>query len=190
MKIMKKWKFLILVLVLAVLFVGAYVLYDKLSENYDAPQLSSAEQQGQTSEEVSYTAPDFTVYDLEGNGVKLSDFFGKPIVLNFWASWCPPCRSEMPDFDEKARELTDVQFLMVNCTDGGRETVETASAYVLEQGFTFPVFYDTSMEAVMAYGASSLPMTLFIGADGNIVTYAVGAIDADTLQKGIDMIVE
>ena len=95
----------------------------------------------------------------------------------------------MPHFEEKAKELAGtVEFVMVNCTDGGRETVETASAYIAEQGFTFPVFYDTAMEAVTAYGASSLPMTVFIDAAGSIVTYAVGAIDAETLQRGIDMI--
>ena len=81
------------------------------------------------------TAPDFTVYDLDGNPVSLSDYFGKPIVLNFWASWCGPCKMELPDFQETYDELGgDVQFLIVNLTDGSRETVETASAYLKEQG--------------------------------------------------------
>ena len=86
-------------------------------------------------------APNFTVYDADGKPVKLSDFRGKPVVLNFWASWCPPCKSEMPDFQKEFEvQGSQVQFLVVNLTDGSRETVATASAYIAQQGYTFPCF--------------------------------------------------
>ncbi len=134
-------------------------------------------------------APDFTVYDSEGNEVHLSDFFGKPIVLNFWASWCGPCKMEMPDFNEMHLELEgEVVFLMVNMTDGQRETVEIASDFIAAQGYTFPVFFDTASSAAMTYGVYSLPTTYFINARGEAIAQAIGAIDADTLQRGIDMI--
>ena len=135
------------------------------------------------------TAPDFTVYDAEGNEVHLSDDFGKPIVLNFWASWCGPCQMEMPDFQEKYLELgEEVAFLMINMTDGGRETVQTASEFIASKGYTFPVFYDTMGMAAGVYGAYSLPTSYFINAQGHVIARAVGAIDGETLQRGIDMI--
>lgn len=187
----KRALFLIL-LALVLVMGGAYVLYGRLSAGVDTGALAAqeTEEAGQADEtEEQPLAPDFTVYDAEGNAVRLSDYAGKPVVLNFWASWCGPCKSEMPDFDAAYQELGEnVQFLMINMTDGSRETVDTASAYVAEQGFTFPVFYDTESEAALAYGAYSLPTTYFIDAEGYAVARGVGALSAEALQQGIDMI--
>jgi peroxiredoxin len=138
------------------------------------------------TEPVQY-APDFTVYNEKGEPVKLSDFRGKPVVLNFWASWCPPCKAEMPDFEKKYKELGDkVQFLMVNITSG--DDFETAKDYIAQQGYQFPVFYDTTGEAAYLYGVQSIPVTYFIGADGQMVAYIPQMATAKHLQTGIDMI--
>lgn len=201
----KKTSFLVLVLVLAALIGGAYVLYGRLSAGAGADNLSvqtppSAQTPGETgapqdsaapeeTEPPKVEAPDFTAVDADGTEVKLSDYVGKPIVLNFWASWCSPCKSEMPEFNAAWEELEgEVQFLMVNMTDGARETVESAREYVEGEGFTFPVLFDTKSEAAIAYSAYSLPTTYFIDAEGYVTARAVGAIDGETLQKGLDLI--
>jgi thiol-disulfide isomerase/thioredoxin len=133
-------------------------------------------------------APDFTVYDLEGNTVKLSDMLGKPVVINFWASWCPPCKSEMPDFNKVYTELgDDVHFMMIDAVDGMRETQEKGTAYVEEQGFSFPVYFDISQNAIVLYRIRAFPTTIFIDAEGYLVTGAEGAITEELLRLGIDM---
>lgn len=183
----RKTLLLIIFLLLILLLVGSVILYQQLSQSVDMEDLTPPQQTEETAEKNQ--APDFTVYDIDGNEVHLSDYFGKPIVLNFWASWCGPCQMEMPHFQEKYSALgEDVTFLMVNMTDGSRETVETASEFIAENQYSFPVFYDTQMDAALAYGAYSLPTTYFIDADGSVVTHAIGAIDAQTLQDRIDMI--
>ena len=102
-------KSLILLLVLVVMIAGAGVLYKSLAGSVQMDALATGETVGAevpegTAEENANLAPDFTVYDLEGNAHALSDFRGQPVILNFWASWCGPCKSEMPDFDENNGE--------------------------------------------------------------------------------------
>ena len=134
-------------------------------------------------------APEFTVYDLEGNAHKLSDFRGKPVLLNFWASWCGPCQSEMPDFQDFYEKYgEEVHFVIVNLTDGQQETVESASAFIAEKGYTFPVYYDTDIDAAMKYGVSAVPVSYFIDAEGYFVAWAQGALSADMLQQGMDLL--
>lgn len=181
-------KLLIWILVFAVILTGAYVLYNKLGSQVQLGGLATEAAAEETEAEAN-PAPDFTMYDAGGNAYKLSDFRGKPVILNFWASWCGPCRSEMPDIDKAYQSYGDqVHFLLVDLTDGHQETVESASAYIAEEGFTFPVYYDTAIEGAMAYGVSGIPVTYFIDAEGNLVAYYQSAMSESILQQGIDML--
>ena len=172
---------IVIVLVFALLIAGASVLYSRLGKDVTPDQMGN--QQDKTP------APDFTVVDGNGNTVKLSDYMGKPIVLNFWASWCGPCQMEMPDFQKKYMELGDeVVFLMVNMTDGARETVQSAADFVSRNGYTFPVLFDVHYDAATAYSVYSLPTTYFIDAQGNVVAKFSGAMSESLLQQYIDRI--
>ncbi len=181
------WKWLILAVVLVVVIVAAALLYPKLSEKFGLNMMEN-QTTGETQEGTDYSAPDFTVLDYNGNEVKLSDFEGKPVVLNFWATWCYYCKEEMPDFNKAFQKYPNIQFLMVNATDGVQETISSAKAYVEQEQFEFPVFFDTKGEAVKNYYVTGFPATYFIDKDGNLVTYANGMLSLENLEKGIQMI--
>ena len=157
---------------------------EKPTESDEAPAAT------QTEEDADRIAAyDFTVYDKDGKEVKLSDMKGKPVVLNFWASWCPPCKAEMPDFDEIAKQYEGkVTFMMVNLTDGQSETLDSAKSFIDSMEYTFPVYFDTTSEAAYAYGISSIPTTFFIDAEGYFVAYYEGSMSGETLLSGISMI--
>ncbi len=111
-------------------------------------------------------AIDFEIETFGGETIKLSDFEGKVVVLNFWASWCPPCRWEMPFFERMSQEYEeqDVVFLGVAISD----TLENVRAFAEGVGVTYPNGLDETGEIARDYGVVSLPTTFFIGKDGNV----------------------
>jgi len=203
----QKKKFLVLLIVLLFVLAGAMFAYRYLSDavtpdaggslldRVTGTDISSdtvktgieTAASTDTAQPEEYRAMDITVYDTDGNPVSLSSFFGKPILINFWATWCPPCKAELPDFDAVYADYgEDVVFMMVNMTDGSRDTVESASAFVSDNGYSFPVYFDCDLDAAYTYGASSIPMTVLIGADANIIGAQVGVLTEEQLRTILD----
>ena len=131
-------------------------------------------------------APNITLTDYNENEVTLDSLKGKPIVLNFWASWCPPCKAEMPDFEEAYQKYgNDVTFVMVSHLAWGSDTVEKAKSFYEQSGYTFPVYFDTKFEGYLQYNLDSIPRTVIINADGTIYTTFAGMISYSALENAI-----
>lgn len=193
---MKKYGKLIgAVAAFAVLMIAARLLYGELAQRHE-PEKSlqvteEAKADSEQAEENTTKAPDFSMTDRSGQPRNLQSFVGKPIVLNFWASWCGPCKMELPDFQAAYEEYDgEVEFLMVNMADGMRETKEKALEFMESEGYTLPVYFDSLQSGAYAYSVYSLPTIYFIDKEGNIVAGAEGMLDAASLEKGISMILQ
>jgi len=125
-------------------------------------------------------APDFTVSDLQGKTLRLADFKGKVLVLNFWATWCPPCREEIPDLITVYKEFQS-QGLEIIGLSVDRMTAERLNEWVTDIGITYPVGVATQDHVRAFKPGDYIPATLVIDPDGNIRHRHVGAIDKDTL---------
>ena len=181
---------------LAAVLAVSSVLYSRLSAHQSVPSAAASAASQSAGESVSpagNAAPDFTVYDASGKTVKLSDFRGKPVVLNFWASWCGYCKQEMPEFNQAYRKYGgSVQFLFIDWTDGQQETQQKASAYLKSQGYSFPAYYDLDQSAVAQYGLTGIPATFFITRQGRLAqgVGGIGLTTADSLEEGIRAILQ
>ena len=112
------------------------------------------------------------------------------MVLNFWATWCPPCKEELPYFDEAYRKYGDrVAFMMLN-VDGGADTVASAKDFVSRGGYTFPQYFDVWYNASEVYGVSAIPVTLFIDAQGYVTASHMGMISKNQLNAEIEKLLE
>jgi len=161
------------------------LIYQFISANYGVNK-AAGNINPEQSNKVGQIASNFTVRDKAGKKVSLSDFKGKSVVVNFWASWCPPCKEEMPYFNEVYKELgSEVQFMMVDLVDGSRETQSKANTFIKENNYTFPVYFDTDQSAAIAYSIYSIPTTIFIDKTGKIVQTHTGALTKSGLLAEI-----
>jgi peroxiredoxin len=164
-----KWKLVLIFLVL-IGMIGLFSLYFFILES--KRPTSRVDYGGKVGE----IAPDFTLPTLRGNSVKLSDYRGKVIFLNIWATWCPPCREEMPSMEALYRRLKGREFEMLAVSidrDGG----EVVGPFVAKYGLTFPVLLDSGNKTYKLYGLTGVPETFIIDRNGVVLYKIIGAQD-------------
>lgn len=132
---------------------------------------------------AGYAAPDFTLQLTSGETVSLSDYRGTPVVLNFWATWCPPCRAEIPHF-QSASQKYDGQVAILGLNDG--EAPDTVLEFASDYAMTYPVLLDTGSAVSVRYRVTALPTTVFINADGVIAELFTGIINEAVLDDRIE----
>lgn len=135
-------------------------------------------------------APDFTVQNLDGKTVSLSDYRGKVVLLNLWATWCPPCREEMPSMQTMYDDLKGRGFtiLAVAAPNPPRETREKIENFIADGQYNFPILIDSEYEVNGIYGTGSIPTSWVVNTDGNLVARLVGATDwtADSIISAFE----
>lgn len=183
---MKNKSLIIIITALVAVIAVAAAVYPSLAEKAtDSLETTVSQNSDKTDEAVYPQVQDIKLFDKEGKEVKLSDFYGKPIILNFWATWCGYCIQEMPDFEEAYKEYGDeIQFLFINTDDG----IEKGESFIKDKTYTFPAYYDLEYNAAITYSITGIPRTIAIDKDGNIRYNRSGMIDAETLESIIEMI--
>jgi thiol-disulfide isomerase/thioredoxin len=127
-------------------------------------------------------APELTLTDFEGHSFSFADYEGRPVVVNFWASWCPPCASEMPDFERVHQDVgEEVVFLGIDQRDGREDALELAR----QTGVTYRLVWDPRGEVFDAFGGPGMPTTVFIDAEGTVVEIIPGQLSVGLLRDHI-----
>jgi len=188
---MKKW-------IIIIGFVGmiGWTLYDTVDWNITSEDSTETED-GTISENSELSpipedeiglgegdyAPDFTLETLAGEEVSLSDFRGeKKVMVNFWATWCPPCRAEMPDMQEMYEEHDDIEILAVNLTET-ESSVEQVDVFADDFGLTFPILLDHDVAIADVYDIQPVPTSYMIDTEGRVQSIALGALNKEMMVQ-------
>lgn len=215
---MKKNNFVIWILVLIILIGGGYyivnVLGDKKADSpissnetpntnvetpvdtpvetpTESPNTPTADEEDDYISQLKIEQPfqtDFIVFNDAGEEVSISDYRGKTVILNFWASWCPPCIDEMPEFEALHKKLDpeETVILAINVTDGQRETKKTANKFLEDENIDLNVLYDEELNGATEFGISVIPQTYIIDKDGFVQYGLMGMTDEVVLSAMLE----
>lgn len=131
-------------------------------------------------------APDFTLTDLDGNDVTFKELRGKNIYLNFWASWCDPCKDEMPDIEKIHTEYKDKDLVVLTINTG--EDKESVKKFMEASGYTFQVLLDSNLDVARIYKTSNIPVSLFVNKEGKIVEKKEGLMTGAEMKKAVEQL--
>lgn len=170
----------------------AIMITGLVKKNVDTEESFSSEQRGvdllKTTAREGLTqgdmAPDFTLTTVDGKKVQLSDLKGKKVIVNFWATWCPPCKAEMPHMQNYYDEFSqdeNVEILAVNLTSGDK--VESVQNFVKDYGLTFPIPMDETGTVGHTYEAITIPTSYMIDSNGRIQNKVVGPMDENMIKE-------
>lgn len=207
-------RLLLILLSTVIIFSGAYVIYQQnIDEPADFTVIESSQSKEQASEVIEseeslenieneaseeseesistvWRGPSTTYLDQEDNVHRLLDNAGQPMIINIWASWCPPCRDEMPLFEQAYQEYGDeLTFLMVNALESRpSETKQVALDYVESIDLSMPIYFDNQFANQIEFSASTLPLTAVLDADGEVVEIVRGQVSPAKLKQMINKV--
>jgi len=173
---MKKW----LLIILVVGMVG-WAVYEYLGSSTEDDGMEAQNEAENVGLSEGQTAPDFLLTTIDGEETRLSDYRGQRVIVNFWATWCPPCRAEMPDFQE-LYESEDVEILAVNLTES-EQGMESVQNFIDELALTFPIPMDENTIVSQMYEVQAYPTSYMIDSEGKIQFVARGAINLDIMER-------
>ncbi|MCO6452382.1 MAG: TlpA family protein disulfide reductase [Caldilineales bacterium] len=163
------------IVIIAILVLGAgWIWLNRVPDSAATASVSSIPLSG-------HPAPDFELQTLDGESMSLADLRGKPVVLNFWASWCGPCRAEMPELEQAYRDNRDGGLVVLGVNQGEEQVI--AADFVNRYNLTFPVVLDQRLLVSQLYRTNSLPTTFFIDRDGIIREQVIGQMNTAMLEQ-------
>lgn len=177
-------KLIVIIIAFILIGVSIYTVNTYKSSNTKSNSIAKNTTKASTTQNITKVkAIDFKLKDLEGNELSLSDLKGKNVLLNFWATWCPPCKSEMPEIEKLYQETKKGDLVIIAVEIG--EPLSTVKPFINNNKYNFKVLLDSDQSVATKYGISAIPTSYFIDKDGNVISKNLGAININQMKASI-----